>query len=1156
MKIKELHIRNIASIEKADINFEQNLTDSVTGAPSSIFLISGDTGAGKTALLDAISLALFKKTPRVDSVKNKKKNDFTNQQGAVVSIHSIEQYTRLGITDKDECYSEVVFDGNDGKEYHARLELGLSKGRDKDANGKNILKYRAPSWGLKRGNNDWEKINGNATDPLIDIIGLTFSQFGRMAMLAQGQFADFLVGDKTTRESILEQLTNTAHFTTYGNAIERIFKKAKKNEETANKAYEIEKSHTMKQEDIDTLTMEHKDLENHKREQEGKINAIESRIKLVESVNSSRQAREKAHAELEAVEALMNSDEYKDQAQFVKDWEDTVTERQRLSDKKDTETQIARLKQDDDACRQQFAALAGDLEARKQALVADETEISREQAWLEQRAHRDDLYTNHMAVEFKLSQYDSQLSQLAELNKRLEDEKAKTPGLTKTAQLTCKDVEKKTAAVTQKQQEVEQLMKKHNALNPESITNKLTAINADKTILGDLKKDIENYVSYVAQYNAEASGIKQDEEQLDSLRKDVAKAQEEYETASKLEKETSNRFATMSMGLEESLVALRRRLVAGHDKVCPLCGQQLETIHVDDDFRNLLTPIEQEKKRAEDLCNAAKSAFNDVNDKCNNLAGSLNAKRLSVSKMHDNITRAEQDMHRLATKAGITVPEAFVPQEVINAIEASTMAKTNEENKLKKTLDEANKLQNQLQELYIQVQRLNTEKDKAEDQKAIDDNCLENNLIETDRLTEQIKAATHDLQTLEDNLKSTVVPLYADALTDAKNAATRIGQEAKEYLAYKQNHAAHVQDHRSNTTLVETLQSHCNALASLYTGSLDVNAQSYPCENINVEWTRLISRSSDIKSSINSCNEGLDKCTAALTAYYTRTGKDEAHLLSLNLREKELEKAREMVREQGEKLQLSKTAIANADDTIAKAMGDMNVSNMDDIEPLERLNETKKELDDERAKIISRMSQIAERLTENERNVDLTGKAKEALDAAKVVLRKWTTFNNYFGGTRFRTLVQTYVLRPLLNNANIYLEKITDRYRLTCSEENEQLSILVHDLYNKGQVRSATILSGGERFMISLALSLALSSLNRPDMNVNILFIDEGFGTLDEKNLDSVMSTLEKLQEIAGQSNRRVGIISHREELDERIPVQIRVKRRGEGRSIVEIKNE
>ena len=182
--------------------------------------------------------------------------------------------------------------------------------------------------------------------------------------------------------------------------------------------------------------------------------------------------------------------------------------------------------------------------------------------------------------------------------------------------------------------------------------------------------------------------------------------------------------------------------------------------------------------------------------------------------------------------------------------------------------------------------------------------------------------------------------------------------------------------------------------------------------------------------------------------------------------------------------------------------------------------------------------------------------AKQALEDSQQTFARWDKLNRYFGGTRFRTLVQTYILRPLLNNANVYLEQITDRYTLTCNEENDKLSILLLDRYNKDEVRSVTVLSGGERFMVSLALSLALSSLNRPDLNVNILFIDEGFGTLDQKNLDSVMTTLEKLQDIAGQSNRRVGIICHREELYERIHTQIRVSPHGEGRSRVEIVKE
>ena len=235
-----------------------------------------------------------------------------------------------------------------------------------------------------------------------------------------------------------------------------------------------------------------------------------------------------------------------------------------------------------------------------------------------------------------------------------------------------------------------------------------------------------------------------------------------------------------------------------------------------------------------------------------------------------------------------------------------------------------------------------------------------------------------------------------------------------------------------------------------------------------------------------------------------------------------------------------------------KALGLNERTELPDYQSVENEKNGTKALYDE---LFTNVVQIKGRLETHNNNIKRLKEIENDLAIAKQQFARWDKLNRIFGGTRFRTLVQTYILRPLLNNANIYLEQITDRYRLTCSEDNEQLSILVLDRYNKDQVRSVTVLSGGERFMISLALSLALSSLNRPDMNVNILFIDEGFGTLDEKSLDSVMQTLEKLQEIAGQTNRRVGIISHREELEERIPVKIQVVKKGEGRSMIEVTN-
>jgi DNA repair exonuclease SbcCD ATPase subunit len=248
-------------------------------------------------------------------------------------------------------------------------------------------------------------------------------------------------------------------------------------------------------------------------------------------------------------------------------------------------------------------------------------------------------------------------------------------------------------------------------------------------------------------------------------------------------------------------------------------------------------------------------------------------------------------------------------------------------------------------------------------------------------------------------------------------------------------------------------------------------------------------------------------------------------------------------------------AVKDAQNNIKHAFDELHIDDRSQLPDKQLLEQERTNINKDRDALIKGIGEIGEQLNSHNENDKRLKKAEQDLEEAKQKFARWDKLHKYFGGTRFRTLVQTYIMRPLLNNANIYLEQITDRYRLTCSEDNEKLSILVLDRYNKDQVRSATLLSGGERFMISLALSLALSSLNRSDMTVDILFIDEGFGTLDENSLDSVMSTLEKLQEIAGQTKRRVGIISHREELEDRIPVKIRVKKKGEGRSMIEVTN-
>ena len=128
------------------------------------------------------------------------------------------------------------------------------------------------------------------------------------------------------------------------------------------------------------------------------------------------------------------------------------------------------------------------------------------------------------------------------------------------------------------------------------------------------------------------------------------------------------------------------------------------------------------------------------------------------------------------------------------------------------------------------------------------------------------------------------------------------------------------------------------------------------------------------------------------------------------------------------------------------------------------------------------------------------------------------------------------------------MKEITGRYELARISD-KSLGIKVIDLDMLSESRSVHSLSGGETFLVSLALSLALSSISSNRMSVESLFIDEGFGALDSRTLKTAMYALERLQ----NQGRQIGVISHLGEMLEQIPVKIVVKKQSSGRSRIEI---
>ena len=167
---------------------------------------------------------------------------------------------------------------------------------------------------------------------------------------------------------------------------------------------------------------------------------------------------------------------------------------------------------------------------------------------------------------------------------------------------------------------------------------------------------------------------------------------------------------------------------------------------------------------------------------------------------------------------------------------------------------------------------------------------------------------------------------------------------------------------------------------------------------------------------------------------------------------------------------------------------------------------------------------------------------------------RWGRLDELIGsadGKKFRNYAQQFTLDVLLGYANSHLGQLARRYRLEriASAIGPSLGLLVRDQDMGGEIRPVSSLSGGESFLVSLALALGLASLSSNRVKVESLFIDEGFGSLDSETLRVAMDALDGLQSMG----RKVGVISHVQEMTERIATRIVVQPNGGGSSSVTV---
>ncbi|SHG65817.1 exonuclease SbcC [Marinomonas polaris DSM 16579] len=205
---------------------------------------------------------------------------------------------------------------------------------------------------------------------------------------------------------------------------------------------------------------------------------------------------------------------------------------------------------------------------------------------------------------------------------------------------------------------------------------------------------------------------------------------------------------------------------------------------------------------------------------------------------------------------------------------------------------------------------------------------------------------------------------------------------------------------------------------------------------------------------------------------------------------------------------------------------------------LEELEEKYAELDLERQALHRQWGVVAQQIQEEVKRRDQVAKSKEALEARREAFVYLERLNHLIGsadGAKFRRFAQSLTLDHLVYLANQHLDILHRRYQLMRNED--ALSLLVVDTWQANASRDTKTLSGGESFLVSLALALALSDLVSHKTSIDSLFLDEGFGTLDSETLESALDALDNLH----SSGKTIGIISHINALKERIPVQIKL---------------
>lgn len=1125
MRLRKLTIHNIASIEDAEIDFEAR---PLSDAP--VFLITGDTGSGKSTILDAICLALYATTPRFDNTQMEGDMD---EAGKPITLRDPRQLMRRNT---GEASVTLTFTGSNGVAYEAAWSVARARKRPSGA-------LQGKQWSLHNlSSGDILTKDKDIKAEILLAVGLDFKQFCRTVMLAQGEFTRFLNSKNEEKASILEKITGMDIYRRLGEKIYQLTMMRKSALDEALRKVEAinlldDGTVVEKKALLASLDTEIASLKGKRGEMERRRDWLSTKSTLDKSLADA----EKAY---KAAIEVKEGEDYRRDSMLIDTWTRTVEPRGWVKAAAEAALEVMERKRSLDLLATEFVEIrCGHAYAMINRDALDE-DLRKTDAVIAAHQPKAAVYANSQAITGLVAAITGYGDKIRATTGAADKEKATLAAMLLGLEKAACEYEKGCTLLEARRREVDGLDRSLLDMDMANVRRRITELR-DRIAACATARDREEVVAREkSRFEVQEKRLAAMSEEIAALQKSIDDMEEPLASAKSQMERRERDYERQRESVGRWAKDIRSRLDVGD--ICPVCRQQV------------IAAIPGEAE-IDDVCRVAREEwekavadYRALNDRKAVDAAKLQAltdtygKERREHEQGDAYARALADAEAACRKCGIDRAAGDVGA-AISAVEKDA---AEELGRLELKSAEGEEMEKRLRALRSAVEKEGKTLEHLADEKAV-----------AEKKVADSNSAIATFAALVEGWKSDIVKSTADLRTlvgesewqagwedDSAGCAARLSGEAKAFDA--------LVEHRRNLALqLEKAATLCNdvggviaAVSGLMSSWSDGGVTPRECRGLREKASGIFA---EVKTAVDM------KRNAEARIMENRRRVDAFVASATGISTDDLTRLQEYSAGYISELSVSLKRIADdvlmkktlLDEAIRKvADHGKTVPALDPYDTPETLDASIKEIDaaiDEKGRLSGEISlllrQDAERRVEQGTLLEDAARKKEEFD-------RWERLRSLLGdaaGKRFREIAQSYVLASLIHSANSYMRNLSDRYQLKVVPGT--FVITIEDAYQGYTSRSTTTISGGESFLVSLSLALALSDIGSR-LAVDTLFIDEGFGTLSGEPLRKAVDTLRSLHAVSG---RHVGIISHVEELRERIPVQIRLHRDGNASSSI-----